>query len=156
MITIRNTQRSVKIDIEKLKEAIARMLEIVGYPDFDLGIRITNNKTIRQYNNIYRRQDKPTDVISFPYYPKLKAGEKIKPHDDRDDDEKNLGDILISAEYVKDQAKKAGVPFEEHLIRICVHGICHLLGYDHITDSDYRRMRAKEAFIIKTLKKYHA
>lgn len=152
MITIRNTQRAVKINIDTLTRTLTHILTIVGYPDFDLGVRITSNKTIRQYNNIYRRQDKPTDILSFPYYPKLKAGEKIKPHDE---DEKNLGDILISAEYVKDQAEKSGIPFEEQLTRVGIHGICHLLGYDHIIDRDWRRMRAKESFIIKTLKKHN-
>lgn len=148
MIVIRNTQRTVTIDIDKLTHEFACILEIVGYRDFDLGIRITTNKTIRQFNNVYRHMDKPTDILSFPYHHKLKAGEKIKAHDE---DDKNLGDIIISAEYVKARAEERNISFEELLRIICVHGVCHLLGYDHITDYDHRRMRAKEAFVLKKL-----
>ncbi|MGC2310812.1 MAG: rRNA maturation RNase YbeY [Candidatus Babeliaceae bacterium] len=148
MITLKNRQRKIKIDTARIIKEVQHILEILKYADFDIGIWITTNKTIRFYNKTYRHKDKPTDVLSFPYYPELKAGERIKPHCD---DDKNLGDLILSAEYIVQEAKKHKVTFEARLCLLLVHGICHLLGYDHIQDADFRRMRTKEAFILKKL-----
>lgn len=148
MIVVRNTQRKLKINTEHLKRDAQRILEILDYPDFDLGILITNNKTIHAYNHIYRDKNKPTDVLSFPYHTGLKAGERIVVQDEED---KNLGDIIFSAEYIAQDAPQHGMNFDERLKYLLVHSICHLLGYDHITDSDYKKMRAKERAILKKL-----
>ena len=101
------------------------------YADFDLGIWLTSNKMIRKYNKQYRDKDKPTDVLSFPYHHELKAGEQIKVKTEED---KNLGDLIIAPEYVMHDLPKWETTFEKHLQRLLVHGICHLLGYDHIKD----------------------
>jgi probable rRNA maturation factor len=148
MILIKNTQRKVPLDVERLHKEAQAVLDILGYHDYDLGIWITTNRTIRAYNRTYRFKDKPTDILSFPYYPDLKPGERIRP---TSDEEKNLGDIIISAEYVLQEAKKYGVTLDDRLRVLLVHGICHLLGYDHISDDDYRQMQAKETFILNTL-----
>ncbi len=150
MITLRNTQRSIAIDKTKLRADAQAVLDMVRYSDYDLGIWITNNKTIKKYNATYRHKDKPTDILSFPYHPYLQAGQRIKPQSEED---KNLGDLIISAEYVIQEAKKHCVTFEDRLQLLLVHGICHLLGYDHIEDADFRRMRAKEAYLLKRLRK---
>ncbi len=148
MISFKNTQRKIKINKNLLVQEAQEILDILNYPDFDLGIWITTNKTIREYNREYRHKDKPTDILSFPYHPTLEAGKRIKVSEEED---KNLGDLIISAEYVVEEAKKYNVTFEQRMRILLVHGVCHLLGYDHIIDADYRRMRAKEAFILKKL-----
>ncbi len=153
MITIRNTQRTIPLDSNYLKKQAAKILAILNYADFDLGIWVTNDRTIRRYNKLYRNKDKPTDILSFAYHPELKAGERIRPLTEED---KNLGDLIISAPYVWQEAQRYQVTFEQRLTVLLVHGICHLLGYDHIEDADYRRMRAKEAFILKKLGDWHA
>lgn len=150
MILLKNTQRKIIIDKNKFGADAQQILDLLKYSDFDLGIWITTNKTIRQYNREYRKKDKATDVLSFPYHPELKAEERIKA---RSSEDKNLGDIIISAEYVVLEAAKYKVTFYERLQLLLVHGICHLLGYDHIEDSDFRKMRAKEAWILKKLNK---
>ncbi len=148
MILLKNTQRKVPIDTAHVMHDAQTILDILTYSDYDLGIWITTNTTIRTYNRTYRHVDKPTDILSFPYHPHLKAGERIKPISSED---KNLGDLIISAEYIIKEAEKHHVTFQQRMRVLLVHGICHLLGYDHIEDHDYRRMRAKEAFILKKL-----
>lgn len=149
MILLKNSQRKIPVNQELLLSDAHKILNLLRYPDYDLGILITTNKTIRDYNREYRHKDKPTDILSFPYYPDLQAGKRIKL---TSTEEKNLGDLIISAEYVVQEAQKHAVSFDERMRILLVHGICHLLGYDHIIDADFRRMRAKEAYILKQLR----
>ena len=148
MITIHNRQRKYTLDIKKLHTTVQQILEIINYSDFDIGILLTTNKTIRTYNLTYRSKDKPTDILSFSYHPELIPGKRIRA---KSEDDKNLGDLILSIEYIDKIAKAMGVSLEERLKVLLVHGICHLLGYDHESDADYRSMRAKEAYIFRKL-----
>lgn len=150
MILIKNTQRAVVIDTAALAADAEKVLQALGYDGFDLGIWITTNATIRTYNREFRHKDKPTDILSFPYHTDLVAGKRIRV---TTEDDKNLGDLIISAAYVVRDAQRYNMTFEERLRVLLVHGVCHLLGYDHIEDADYRRMRAKEAWLLKKLEK---
>lgn len=149
MILIKNSQRSIAIDVGQLKKDAQIILDALKYSDFDLGIWLTTNRTIHKYNRDYRHKDKPTDILSFPFYPDLQAGKRIVTSTDED---KNLGDLIISLEYVQAEAKKLGVTFEQRMKRLLVHGICHLLGYDHIKDEDYKVMYRKEMALLKKLR----
>ena len=151
MITIKNSQRKIKINLDQLRTDAQKVLHILNYEDFDLGIWITTNKTIHFYNREYRHKDKPTDILSFGYHPQLKAGQRIKVKTDED---KNLGDLIISAEYVQKAAQELGVSLDERMRVLLVHGICHLLGYDHEKDEDYKVMHRKEQFLLKKLQDY--
>lgn len=148
MITIKNTQRSIKINTTQLRKQVENILHAVKYPDFDLGIWITTDPTIRKFNAQYRHKDKPTDILSFSYHSQLKPGEKIAV---QSDDDKNLGDLIISAHRVAMDAKKFGESFHSRLVFIITHGVCHLLGYDHETDEQYKQMHAKEVAIAKKI-----
>ena len=147
MITIKNSQRKIKINITQLKRDAQKILDALDYADFDLGILLTSNKTMRAYNKKYRGKDKPTDVLSFSYHP-VKAGARIKAKTDED---KNLGDLIIAPEYVMNDLPKWETTFEKHLQQLLVHGICHLLGYDHIDDKDYKVMHKQEMGLLKKL-----
>jgi rRNA maturation RNase YbeY len=149
MITLIVRQRTIAINKEQLVADAQKLLEVLKYGEFDLSILITNNPGIRKYNAVYRGKDKPTDVLSFPYYSEVVAGKRIRVSKDQ---EKNLGDLIFSAEYLVKEAEKYQVSFDERMRVLLVHGVCHLLGYDHIEDADYRRMRAKEAYLLKLLK----
>lgn len=148
MIAIKNSQRKIKIDLAQLKRDAQTILDTLGYTDFDLGILITTNKTIQKYNKEYRQKDKPTDVLSFPYHTDFKAGQRIKVTSEED---KNLGDLILAPEYIMNDLPQWNSTFEKHLQRLLVHGICHLLGYDHIKDEDYKIMHRKETAILKKL-----
>jgi len=147
MIALTNNQ-TVPLDIKQFENDAQKILKHLGYDDFDLGILITDNKSIHAFNSTYREKDKPTDILSFPFHPDLKAGERIEPENE---DEKNLGDIIISPEYVKADLERWDKTFEERMRILLVHGICHLLGYDHIKDEDYEVMKEKEAELLSLL-----
>ena len=148
MILLKQKQRTINVNIHNIKADIQKLLHILGYDDFNIGIWLTTNRTIRKYNNLYRKKDRPTDILSFPYHQNISAGKTIKPKRDED---KNLGDILISLEYAQKDAQRLNIPFEQHLRHLIVHGMCHLLGYDHHTETGYRKMRKKERSLLKQL-----
>lgn len=146
MITITNKTRTLKVSEKKLRAQALAMLEALKYEDCDLGILLTTDRTIRTYNRDYRHKDKPTDILSFPFHPELKAGERIIFYSE---DDKNLGDLIISLEYVARTAHKWDRTFDEHMTALLAHGISHLLGYDHITDEQYDEMHKVEKKLLK-------
>lgn len=146
MIRIINRQRKISVDTIGLHNIIEKMLVALKYPNFDVGVLLTTDKTIHRYNKDYRGKDKPTDILSFPFHPDLKPGERIQVESLED---KNLGDIIISLEYVVRKAPEWGRSFEEHLIALLAHGLAHLLNYDHQTDEEYAVMQRVEKRLIK-------
>ncbi len=148
MILIKNRQKKIPIDIDDLKTVTQKMLDSLGYHDFDIGILLTRNTTIREYNRTYRNKNEPTDILSFPYHPELKPGEKITVINPED---KNLGDIIISVEYARKKAAFWKQTFEEHLHALIAHGIAHLLNYDHQTDAEFEKMQAIEKQLLKSI-----
>lgn len=87
-----------------------------------VGVRGLSLREMRQYNNRYRGKDRPTDVLSFEATAEM-----------RRDDPDYLGDLLICQEYAAIEAKRRGIPLEEELVRLVIHGVLHLVGYDHAT-----------------------
>lgn len=142
---IKNRQRVHLIDIKRFEQVAQKMLEVVGYPEFDLGILITTDQSIRRYNRDFRGKDQPTDVLSFPYHHGLKAGDKIVV---LSDDDKNLGDIIFSAASVKKKAALFDRSFKDHLYALLAHAIAHLLGYDHETEADFKKMQKIENLLL--------
>lgn len=148
MVHVRQTQRSIFFDQSLYQKKAELILTTLGYHDFDLGIWLTTNATIQKYNRDYRNQDKPTDILSFPYHTNLKAGEQIKV---RSDEDKNIGDIIISVPYVLKNTKGLPGDFIARMDRMLVHGVCHLLGHDHINDDEYKVMLALENKLLKKI-----
>lgn len=148
MILIKNTQRRFNVDQQAIKKLVQKLLDELGYTDFDIGIWFTTNKTIAKFNNVYRGKTGPTDILSFPYHTNIKAGQKIKVSDP---DSKNLGDLILSLEYIHKTPQWRETPENQRLPILLVHGICHLIGYDHETDSDYNIMNKKERALLALL-----
>lgn len=111
----------------------------------ELTVTLTDDASIRLLNRDYRHKDKPTNVLSFPMWESLldiPANSGPQP----------LGDIIIAFETTQKEAKEQGKPLPDHFTHMLVHGFLHLLGYDHIIDSDAETMEGLE---IKILKKMH-
>ncbi len=127
-----------KISINKkcIKEGIKKILEKEDQSNLDINIIFVDNKQIKDINLEYRNKNYSTDVISFPF-----------------NDEKKLfgGDIFISLEKVKENAKKYGISFRNELKRILVHGVLHILGYDHIKTKQKKEMFKKQENYINFL-----
>ncbi len=146
-------------DIEENKEyedvinrVLTKCFEEENLKDSKLYITVTltNPENIKEINREYRNIDRATDVLSFPMFEKDELGEKIKNNDFEHVDV--LGDLVISIEKVKEQAKEYGHSFERELSYMLVHGFYHLMGYDHIEEEDKRQMRPKEEKILNDLK----
>ncbi len=146
MILIRNEQ-TFPVDLVKLKRDARIILRSLDYDDFDLGILLTTSDVIHDYNKQYRGYDKPTDILSFPYH-QIQAGQKIEP---AHDEEKNLGDIIMCPAYIHDDLARWQKTFQERMDILLVHGICHLLGYDHIEDADYEVMKLQEDALLEII-----
>ncbi len=147
MITIKNTQRTHTIDKERVKQTASIILHELGYQDFDLGIWFTTNKTVREYNKTYRNKDKATDILSFAYHT-LQPGKRpiIK-----DEEDKNIGDLIISPAFVYDVLPLYEVTLQERIDTLLIHGVCHLLGYTHYDTENDKIMIALEKKLAKKL-----
>ena len=106
---------------KKFVENLAKeILNFLGKENVELGITLTNNETIQALNREWRGKDKPTDVLSFPINEKPSGyGYYL------------LGDVVISIPFAKKQAEEIGFSYKEEVLRLLIHGILHLLGYDH-------------------------
>jgi len=94
---------------------------------------ITSDKQMQKLNKEYRGKNKPTDVLSFPLEA-LYPAPKPEP----------LGDIFLGPVYIAQKMKEYGEPLRKMYAVLCIHGVLHLLGYDHINDDDFAVMQALE------------
>jgi probable rRNA maturation factor len=150
MIHITNENTDINVDLQQFEHDAQLIMNLMGYADFDLGILLTDNHTIQRFNRNFRQKDVPTDILSFPFYPELKAGQQIIAETD---DEKNIGDLIISLEYIQPTCKEENKTVNEYLQTLLCHGICHLLGYDHYTQDTDKVMKEKEAWLAAKLAK---
>jgi len=150
MIIIRNQQRKIKVDLTKLEQDATKILAALKYSNFDLTILLVNETTIQQYNRDYRQKDQPTDILSFPFHANIGAGDYIVP---TCEDDQNLGDIILCPPYILNDLERWEKSFEERIQILLVHGICHLLGYDHILDEDYEIMKKQEEWLLAQINK---
>ena len=135
-----------------VKKVIEQCYEEEGIENSKLYITVTltTPDNIKKINKQYRGLDKATDVLSFPMFEKEELVQKIEKKDYNHEDV--LGDIIISIERVKEQAKEYNHSFERELSYMIVHGFYHLMGYDHIKEEDKILMRPKEEKILSKLK----
>lgn len=117
-------------------------------------ILIVGREEIHRLNREFRQVDRATDVLSFPTLDGIR-GKKIAksdfPYDVSDDGSIFIGSVVICREVAEEQAREYGHSFERELYYLAVHGLCHLLGYDHMTDDDKAEMRRKEERIMERL-----
>lgn len=148
MINIKTRQKKIKVSISRIRKNIKSMLASLGYEDFDIGVFLTTNKTIKKFNKEFRKKDKATDILSFPYHSDLKPGDRVVINSP---DDKNLGDIIISLEYAKKDAQAKNCSLEHHVNVLLAHGIAHLIGYDHKADCQYKAMQKKEKELLGSI-----
>ena len=127
-----------------------------GEGDCPLGLEIifADREEIKKLNSEFRRIDRETDVLSFPTLDNIR-GKALKaadfPYDCDEDGKLFLGSIVICTEVAKAQAEEYGHSYERELFYLAAHGVCHLLGYDHMTDADKAEMREKEERVMKKM-----
>lgn len=122
-----------------LKALLLKALDLLHLKKVELSLYITTDQVIRELNREYRGKDKPTDVLSFP------MGEKVGSFT-------LLGDIVISWDTAKRQAKEYGHSTEEEIKRLALHGLVHLLGYDHeLGGEEERKFFSLENYLLSEL-----
>lgn len=137
------------LEVEKVFESeLIRAAELVGkiygVENSEVSITLTDDKNIHELNKKFRGIDRPTDVLSFA------LRESDEPEILNAEIE-TLGDIIISIERAKLQAEEFGHSFLREIIFLEVHGLLHLLGYDHIEESDRIEMESEQKFIMEKL-----
>ncbi len=131
-IEIQNDQEVCKVDSLELKSHAEKFMRALGRQDDELSILLVDDADIQNLNRQHRNRDSATDVLSFPQM------------DDDDFISHMLGDVVISVETAERQAKEHHFSLEQELVLLLIHGLLHLLGYDHErSPEDEKAMKAK-------------
>ena len=138
---ILNRQRRYPIPVPSLKRFLLRLRLRLSIPDQAFVVLLTNDRTIRRFNQRFRNTDKATDVLSFP-------GQGTS-EETLSFEKEYLGDIIISVETAQRQALDRNHSLERELQILVIHGLLHLLGHDHETDQG--QMRRKELMLQRKL-----
>lgn len=128
----RRVERAVDAALAVARPPIAASAEI--------SVVFTDDAHIRTLNDRFRGKDKPTNVLSFPA-PGTGKG-RFGPL---------LGDVVLALETIENEAKNLGLTFEAHLTHLIVHGFLHLLGYDHLHESEAATMEGLETHVLAEL-----
>jgi len=119
MVVIQNIINDETVDEEKLKLTCQQFMQEFDVGDSELVVRLVSPVEIQVLNKEYRSKNQVTNVLSFSSDISLEIGETI------------LGDVVICVDVVREEAVLAGKAFSDHLSHMAIHGILHLLGYDH-------------------------
>ena len=151
MITVLGVQKQEKAFLVKVAETA---LCVMGAQNAALDITFVGRQRIRALNASLRGVDRVTDVLSFPTLPSVTLPLKKEDHPcdiDPQSGEVYLGSIVICRVKAKEQAAEYGHSFVRELAYLTVHGVLHLLSFDHIEESDKVKMRAAEEKILGKL-----
>jgi probable rRNA maturation factor len=133
-----------RLDSRALRRLAVRVLRAEGVaPPVEVGLVVTDDETLRDLNRRYLGLDEPTDVLSFGHQP---SGQ---PFVTPPDGVRRLGEVIMSYPTAERQAEEVGHSVEDEAAHLVVHGLLHLLGYDHANPADERRMRAREDALLQ-------
>jgi probable rRNA maturation factor len=135
--------KAVPSPIALVRKAARKALALGGVallPEVEVAVLLSDDARICDANRQWRAKDKPTNVLSFP---------AVSP--DRISTAPYLGDVILAWETVAAEAEQEGKTAADHMVHLVVHGVLHLIGYDHMTASDARRMESLEKVILASL-----
>jgi probable rRNA maturation factor len=141
-IQIDNQQTKLPVRARAIQRKARDILNALDCPDGELSIVLVDDVRIADLNQMYLQHSGPTNVISFP----MREGDfsEINPQ--------VLGDVVISMDTCAREAEEAGIALETRLDQLLIHGILHLLGYDHVhSESEARVMEAKSDELLARL-----
>ncbi|MEO8650689.1 MAG: rRNA maturation RNase YbeY [Hyphomicrobiaceae bacterium] len=135
-------------DFDDLVAAVQRVLanarELPTAGPATAAIALSSDAEVRRLNATYRGKDTPTNVLSFPASGAAALGADA-------DSPRALGDIVLAVETVLAEAAAAGISPAHHFQHLMIHGVLHLIGYDHLTDADAETMEALETTLLARL-----
>jgi len=142
-IFVHSGVRRVLIRETVIRRVIQRLLELIGESESEVSIEFVGDVRMRRLNREYRKKDRTTDVLAFA---SREAGGPKTPW---------LGGVVVSVPTAMRQADVLGQSLNEELARLLIHGMLHLVGYDHErSDREAQRMRRKERSLLATLKPF--
>ena len=139
MVVIQNIIHDATVDEEKLKLTCQQFMQEFDVGDSELVLRLVSPIEIQTLNNEYRSKNQVTNVLSFSSDIPIEIGEAI------------LGDVVICVDVVREEAVLGGKAFADHLSHMAIHGILHLLGYDHDNLSSAKKMEGIEIEFLKKI-----
>ncbi len=132
--------RNIHIRSSGIQQVAQAVLAHAGHPSADLSVTLVGKTRMQSLNRQYRKKDHPTDVLAFPVGKVQKSCTPL------------VGDVIICLPIAISQAKQFGNTPKEEIVRLLIHGILHLLGYDHEKSlREARRMQKKEQAIFEQL-----
>jgi probable rRNA maturation factor len=141
-VLIDNRQKKYKISMTTIQQKTIDILNALDCDDAELSILIVDDSQIAILNKKYLRRYGPTNVIAFPM--RTDPFSNINPE--------LLGDVVISIETAEKEGKNIGISIEERFTQLLVHGILHLLGYDHeMSEQEADKMEKKSEEILKLI-----
>ena len=135
------------VDEDQVGKIAQRVLKAEGVaPPFEVSLVFTDSETVQKLNRDYRDVDEPTDVLAFYMLPQKEGDSSfaLPP-----DGVTRLGEVIISYPQAAEQAKEQGHSVDKELTLLIIHGILHLLGYDHEQPEEEVKMRAREKELLE-------
>jgi len=137
-----------RVNEDWVKRIAQQVLEAESItPPYEISLVFTDSETVQRLNRDYRGVDEPTDVLAFYMLPQQadKGNSFVLPPDGIT----RLGEVIISYPQAAEQAKEQGHSVDKELALLIIHGILHLLGYDHEQPEEERRMREREEELLR-------
>ena len=128
-IRVHNRQRTVTMDTVVVKKRVLQIMAYLGCSAQDLSVVFGSDRLLQDLNRTYRRKDRPTNVLAFPQSPTY-AGEPASTM---------LGDVIVALPTAAREAHDLQQSLEERVVYLLLHGLLHLLGYDHEGSAAQRR-----------------
>ncbi len=125
------------IPIDTYCRCLEKAASILRFPSADVEISLVDDRTIQELNLRFRQIDAPTNVLAFPFYSwkQPHQSESPLPEPGPDDPPCMLGEIVVSLQTITREAESFGMSFDEQFMQMAIHGMLHLVGYDHETDA---------------------
>ena len=155
-VLLQNLQRSIAIDMSRLRRMAESILAAMHVEDAELSIVLVSDGRIRALNRRYRKKDSATDVLAFPLESEGGGPSRLRRRSVRSFRKAHgqppwvLGDVVISLATARRQAQDFGHGFHQEVVRLVVHGVLHLLGYDHERGTrEAARMAGEERRVLR-------
>ena len=146
-ISIRNRHKRLAVDVGRVRRSLTRLLQELGVEESEVSLLLVDDAQIREINRDYLHRDRPTNVISFA----MNEGAFGDVHPEI------LGDIILSVETASRDAIACGIDFMDEVEFLVIHGLLHLLGYNHenVEISEVKKMKKLERELFFLRMHYH-
>ena len=144
-LVVRNLQKATKVDTKLLKNDVSFLQHLLGISAYDTSVLCLSKKRMQNLNMKTRGIEYASEVLSFPYLEDAYNGRIPVPKDPCDF---NLGDIYLCPPLIEEKCHERGISLHVNMVRYVAHSLCHLMGYRHDTDRNWKIMFRKEKEVL--------